>query len=263
MESRKQEFEEACRALHAGEIGDAEFARRTNEKWRKTGAYLFGRFRRKLERHAAWVEPEDVAQVLAMLALKHVRLYSPARARGKSIGQFVDWTTIHRAQRWIDHARGASLNGNHGKNPSRAETSFAHAYSPETDPLARLAGGDGRDGEEEMDVYAEAIGACVEVREVLALGALRRARGETAEAARLLFGNYAARVELGLRNEGEARQLVCQAFSEVAERVRRAEPAEPPDNVVVLAEEVDRREHEGPPEDLFGEEYADAKEGVA
>jgi hypothetical protein len=239
---RDRDLTSACLALLAGEISESEFARRTAERWRRTARYLFSHFRRKLP---AWVEPADVEQELALLSLRHVRKWDPTRANGKSVGQFVAWTTIHRAQRRIDHWRGASLNGNHGKNPSRAEIAFARAYSPEVDPLERLAGEDGREGaEERLDEYAEALVACEDLRDALALVALRRAGGEPSEAGRLLYGNYAARVELGLRSEEEARGVVLAS-------------------VAVLAERVDRRAPEPPPDDLYDEIESVGTEAVA
>lgn len=217
MSKYGQAYEDACAALYAREIGDAEYVARTRALWRKTARTIFRRWRRKLP---AWVEPQDVEQELLLQALAHVRNWQPARTCG-TIGQFVMWSAYKRTQRVLHHWRGALLSGNEGKNPSRAEKAFATAFGPDVDPMARAAPARATQDEarEESEAFGAALARAATVREAMALLALRRAEGSAQQAARLLYADYAARVECELRSERQALEMVGEAMRAVARRV--------------------------------------------
>lgn len=236
----RDEFEVAARALRAGEIGQGEFARRTRGKWTREARRLFARYRRKLP---CWVEVADLEQELQILALKHVAAWDPARAFGKPIGLFVTWATIHRAQRVIDHWRGASLHGAHNRAPSRAEVAFSRAFGPDVDPMARAdrATPAGQEGAVESgEEFAAALASTESVREALVLLFLRRAQGSARLAAVLLYGSFAARVECELRDEAHARRVVGESVRAIADRMSAEEIALPPDDL--FAEDADEGE---------------------
>jgi hypothetical protein len=213
----REAFEHAARALHEGKIGEGQFLAATRERWRRTARYLFEHWRRKLP---AWVEEVDVEQELGLLALKHVRDWDPGRG---AIGPFVLWSTIHRAQRELNRWRGACLSGNEGRNPSRAEIAFCRAFGPEVDPMA-FADPCAATQEQEIDRrerFEEILSACESVREALVLLALRRAEGSLCEAAALLFGDYASRVECELVGEEHTRQVVKESVSKIVARAHK------------------------------------------
>lgn len=220
-----ERYEASARALYEGRISEGAFLRETAEKWRQTAHFLFSRWRRKLP---AWVEPEDVEQELVLLVLKHVRKWSPERG-GMTIGSYVLWCAIHRTQRAMDQWRGAR----DGSKPSRSEIAFSRAFAPDADPLAKLKASGANALQEEAaeaaEVFTSALGGCRTVREALVLLALRRAGGSPALAAALLYGDFAARVECALADEGHARRVVAESVSAIAAREFPEWPALPED----------------------------------
>ena len=240
-----ESYEAAARALKRGEITPDAFLRATRERWARTARYLHERWRRKLP---AWVEPADVEQELVLLVLRAVRRYSRRRAGRMTIGQYATWGAIHRAQRQIHRWRGASLSGNEGRNPSRAEIAFCRAFGPDVDPMAKAppvaAGQD--EAVEASERFEELLAGCETVREALSLTALRRAGGDPRAAARLLFSDYASRVECELASEAQARRVVVESLDRIAERaVADAAPALPGD-LIDFADDDDRGTTDGP-----------------
>jgi hypothetical protein len=227
-------YELATAQLRAGTIGAGEYLRRTREKWRLTSRDLYEHWRRKLP---TWVEPADIEQELAVLALEHVSKWRPGMSDG-TIGQYVYWNARHRGQRTIHRWRGASLSGNEGKNPSRAELAFCRAFGPDVDPMARAAPTPpSQDGDlERAEAFAAALAGCECIREAVVLLALRKTDGSPAGAARAIYEDFAARIECGVGSEAQARRVVGESVRAIAARAQ-AEAA----SVVALL----------PPEDLF------------
>ena len=224
-----ESYERAARALKAREITADAFLRATRERWRRTARYLHERWRRKLP---AWVEPEDVEQELVQLVLLAIGRYSRRRAGKMTIGQYATWGAIHRAQRQIHRWREASLSGNEGKNPSRCEIAFCRAFGPDTDPFAKAPPAQAGQCEavEAGERFEALLAGCETVREALSLTALRRAGGDPTGAARLLFRDFASRVECELTSEAQARRVVVESLEAIAEReVARAAPELPAD----------------------------------
>jgi hypothetical protein len=230
-----ERFERACSALVGGAIDGEAFLRATAPKWRGTARYLFEHYRRKLP---AWVEASDVEQELQLLALQAATKWEAGRSQG-TIGQFIMWGAIHRAQRKLDHWRGASLHGASNKNPSRCELAFSRAFSSKDeeggsrDPLDRLAPVEpGQEGAvEATETFEDALAECVSVREALVLMALKRAEGSVRRAAELLYGDFGARVECGLADEAHARRVVGESVSSIAARAGGGEALLPPEDL--------------------------------
>lgn len=238
MMSKREEreaFERAARELREGKIGEGQFLAATRERWRRTAHYLFEHWRRKLP---AWVEDVDVEQELTMLVLVHVRAWDPSR--GAALGPYVLWSAIHRTQRQMNRWRGASLTGNEGKNPSRAEVAFCRAFGPDVDPFLRAEPTGARQDEEieRGEQFGEVLGACESVREALVLLALKRAEGSLGDAAGFLYGDYASRVECELASEAHARRVVEDCVAKIVARAC-ADDEEYARSVVALACEAD------------------------
>ena len=90
------------------------------------------------------------------------------------------------------------------------------------------------------------LAGCETVREALSLTALRRAGGDPRAAARLLFSDYASRVECELASEAQARRVVVESLDRIAERaVADAAPALPGD-LIDFADDDDRGTTDGP-----------------
>jgi hypothetical protein len=233
-------LEEAGHALRAGRITPSDFLVRTGARWRQTAAHLYSRWRRRLP---AWVERDDVEQELKLLAVHYVRTWDPGRSRATTLGSYVVWCSIHRTQRKMDHWRGASLNGNSGKNPSRYELAFSRVYDAEDgDPGTRVPG-ESEDPIDRIDSgrqFETMMQHCRTVRQALVLMALRATEGAVDRAAHVLWGNFRARLECELRSEAHAQGVVRQVIEDVmvlfAER--RDDVVLPPDSLFEpLAEE--------------------------
>lgn len=226
-----ESYERAARALKAKEITADQFLRATRERWRRTARYIHERWRRKLP---AWVEPEDVEQELVLLVLLAIRRYNRRRAGRMTLGQYATWGAIHRTQRQIHRWREASLSGNEGRNPSRCEIAFCRAFGPETDPFAKAPPAEARQCEavEASERFEVLLAGCETVREALSLSALRRAAGDPRAAARLLFSDYATRVECELGSEAQARRVVVESLEAIAAREASAAAPELPGDLI-------------------------------
>lgn len=239
----REEFERACEQHWAGRSSDAAFVRATTEKWRRTAAYVFAHWRRKLP---AWVEQEDVEQELLVLALRHLRSWDPAR--GASIGRYVEWGAIHRAQRQINKWRGASIHGREGSNEGRAERAFSRVFADGSDPLARLGATepDQEDAVEVSEAFGRLIGEA-SPRIAVALLALRATGGSAELASRLLAADPAALAEAGgggLRGARKAVAEAVEALAGAAGGTRVPEAEDPPGDLWDFDDEEDDEEPE-------------------
>jgi len=234
-------LEEAAHALRSRKITGDEFLRRTGARWRQTAASIYLRYRAKLP---DWVERQDVEQELVMQVLKHVRKWRPERA---TISAYVLFASIHRTQRVLDGWRGASTNGNSGKNPGHVDVAFSRLdgsssefsrgrrgiasadggpdfvsrqAAPEVDPIDRI------DSEEE---FARQLDRCRTVRQALVAIAMRAADGAVERAADLLYRNARARIECGILHEQHAVKVVRDVVQELENEV--ADVLVPPDDL--------------------------------
>jgi DNA-directed RNA polymerase specialized sigma24 family protein len=219
-------LEDAAHALRRRNITADEFLRRTGPRWRATAAGIYARYRAKLP---DWVERQDVEQELMMQVLRHVRKWRPARA---SISAYVLFASIHRTQRVLDGWRGASTNGNSGKNPGHVDVAFSRLDGRQedggddfverqaafvTDPIDRI------DTEEE---FARQLDRCRTVRQALVAIAMRATEGSVERASELLYRNARARVECGILHEQHAVKVVRDVLDELENEV--ADVLDPP-----------------------------------
>jgi hypothetical protein len=222
-------LEAAGKALRAGEITKNEFVRRTADRWRRTSQHLYSRWRRKLPQ---WVEREDVEQELVLLALEYVTKWTPGR--GASLPSYVLWCSIHRAQRKMDHWRGASLSGNSGKNPGRHELTFSRIASPDgDDPGTRVPGenDDPLDLIESGEEFEVAMARCQTVRQALVMLALRATRGDVERAAWSLHRNFRSRLECDIESVEHAEEVIREVVEEMSGIFRGTEKVSPPEDL--------------------------------
>jgi hypothetical protein len=215
VSARYESEDAAARALFDGQIGDAEYVRRTVRVWRGIAQYVYQRNRRRLP---AWVGLDDVEQEVLLIALRYVRKWDPERATG-TIGQFLRFVVPSRARRILDGWRGASKH-NGEKRGSRAELAFSSVFG-DGDPLEWYAESVPATQEasvESDEGFAQALAGCVTVREACVLLALRRAGGSPIRAAALLYGDFGARVECRIFGDEHARRVVSESVSRIAAR---------------------------------------------
>ena len=183
-------------------------------------------WRRKLP---AWVEFEDVAQVLDQQILVYVPRWSPERC--ERIWDYVIWSAVHRTQRQIHRWRGAKIHGNEGKNESRAELAFSKVFRNDAqyqedagsriDAILTKAKPVAQEPEAEIDRSAkfdEVLQHAKTIREALVLHALRACDGSILQAAAAIWEDFHARVECGLTHERQARKAVRETLEAIARR---------------------------------------------
>ncbi len=214
----------AALAMRAGQIDDNEFVRRTAPTWRLEAGRLYARWRRRLP---AWVEASDVEQEMVLQALVHVRKWDPAV--GSRIGPHVIWCSIKRAQRKINHWRGASLHGDASKNASHFEVAASQAFSRRPDEEEEVEIGtrvpvrdeDPVERREAEERFEDVLQSCETVREAIVLLALRACGGSMKRAAEQIYANVHARARCGLTDRQHARRVVGGAVHSICEAVER------------------------------------------
>lgn len=218
MKTDREILNDVALALRERRITQDAFLRETAAIWRRKAKWLWSRRQRRLP---AWVEIDDLVVELQMLALKHVETWDPERAKRASIGSYVMWCTVKRAQRKMDEWRGASTTGNSGKNPSRYEVAFSRAGGGEQeeggdlgtrvpdefrDPVERLESG------EEFEAMLRRTQT---VRQALVMLAMRACDGAVDKAADALWRNFRSRTECGIRSPKHARTIVLEAIEQL------------------------------------------------
>lgn len=210
------EFEGRMQALRAGKVTEDEFLRSTRDRWRAIALYLYGRWGRRLP---AWVEVEDVQQVLMMESVRFVRSWQPGR--GPRLATFVAWSAQNKAKKAMNKWRGALLSGNSGKNPSRFELPFSAVFPDGEESAGTRVPATAPEQEEAIEsgrAFYSALDETHTVREALVLLALRASDGSMVRAAEALYEDFAARVECELTSERHARAVVQRMVSRLAHR---------------------------------------------
>lgn len=225
MSKKYAHDDEALIAWKRGELGADEALRRTRKEWESVARHLWRRFGTRMP---SWVAFEDVLQVVLMNVPRLVERYVEL-GPGSSITGFVASQASLRAEKaihkWRNARRSGSSPGAKGVNPRKEPSNFEMPV----DLTARL----GLEGEkswvdspefgcpadqEERAASAELFEAVVvsapDLKVSIALVALRRAEGDAALAAKILWSNPTARLYCALGSERSARVLMRRAVRE-------------------------------------------------
>jgi hypothetical protein len=226
----KAVLEESARLLWERRITEGEFLKRTAPRWRAISAGIHRRYRARLP---AWVERDDVEQILVLQALHHLPRWRPDG--GTTIGSFVTYCATHRTHRQMDKLRGASTSGNSGKNPGRTEITFSRLDGGRDDGAVEDFGTrqavESLDPVEHIDSerdFEMAMRRCRTVRQAFVAIALRAAGGDVDGAAGILMRNTRMKVECGfLRDDAHAVRVVRDVIEEMLDEIELPEPIAP------------------------------------
>lgn len=215
-------FEQLLLAYHRGEIGADVMLAGTMPRWRAIAGRLYKDWRTRLP---AWVNDEDVLQVMCENVLRYAREYDASR--NTSIGWYVVYNVSDKAEKAIHKWRNAVRSGNARAHASRIEMpmSVFAEESDETeergrylDPMLLAQEPTQHLSADAAEFFDAVLAHASTVREALALLALRASGGSLLHAAELLYENPRARLHCELGNENEAHRLVKLTMSDIAER---------------------------------------------
>lgn len=126
MTPTSEDLNAAMLDLHRGIIVADHFLRVASRKLSFLARDIWYGWRKKLP---SWVECVDIEQELQIRVLEFVPKWDPSQS--EKIWDFVIWSATHRTQRQIHKWRGASIHGNEGANPSRAELAISSVIKNE------------------------------------------------------------------------------------------------------------------------------------
>jgi hypothetical protein len=206
----REQFEQVLMAAHRGEIRDAELLRRCARRIRTLAESVYKDWRKD---SPAWVDAEDVYQVMCQHLLTFVRRYEAGK--GSSIRGYVVWNIVDKAEKAIHKWRGANLHGASGRAPSRFEvplSAFDRDGEDENGGISTLVVT--RD-EARQEQHAEAMGffdaalaSSTSLPDALSILALKASGGSLVRAVGILYDDPSARLECGLMSEEDAGRLL-------------------------------------------------------
>ncbi len=206
-------FEACARAVHAGEMTFATFARETDTRWQRLAAMI-----RRRWAQPDWHEHADTVQDLLLAAWAAIPRWDERRCA--RIDRFVVWQAVDKAKKRAHKARGAVLHGSPDRNKPRYEVTFA-SIGEEREERALRVLIEPAPQEEALARRESATrirAACRTPREIYAIEAVMR-EGTVARGALRVYDDPRSRLACRLSSEQHAVRVMATSAARVVARL--------------------------------------------